>query len=485
MSFVVVATGTVGENRFVDSARSTEGSKVELILVPGSSQLANAVNSAIESSTGQLVAIVSASDRLMPGAITSIETELLSSPGIGVLYGDDIEHGTVVLRPEFSPERLRCQNYLGGLVGYSREILAEVGALREDLPGAELYDLVLRATRSAELVSHLATPLIEIAGARPLASVETSVALNSIREVLTQHLAATGGGYVNAVSLLVNDTRRYVVGTPLVSIVIPTRGDSATVRGELRCMVVEAVRSIITVSTYVDIEIIVVVDDVTPPAVRRELDEIAGARVRFVEWSGPFSFSGKMNLGVVHARGEFVLFLNDDIEVISPDWISAMLALAQRPGAGIVGSMLYFEDETIQHAGHAYYRTDVTHIGFHSPRGAKGPSGAFEVEREVNGVTAACALMPRDVFFEVGGFSTLLPGNFNDVDLCLKIAVKGYQAYWTPHAELYHFESQSRDPKVAAYEIERAWGRWEHALWDSTFWPDNPHLTYPVESSAD
>jgi glycosyltransferase involved in cell wall biosynthesis len=246
---------------------------------------------------------------------------------------------------------------------------------------------------------------------------ENAVRLASVGTVLGEHLAATGGGVVDAVGQNgVHQTRRLVQGEPLVSIVIPTRGDTASVRGADRCMVVEAVRSVVELSTYTNVELVVVVDTVAPDHVRDQLREIGGDRLRLIEWDKPFSFSGKMNFGALHAHGEFLLMLNDDVEVITPRWIEPMLALAQLPHAGFAGAMLYFEDETIQHAGHAYYRGDVTHIGLNSERGATGPWGAFELEREVAGVTGACAMIRRSVFIEVGGFSPLLPGNFNDVD---------------------------------------------------------------------
>jgi GT2 family glycosyltransferase len=242
-----------------------------------------------------------------------------------------------------------------------------------------------------------------------------------------------------------------------------------------RVMVVEAVRSIMNISTYRNFEFVFVVDATTPAVVQSELRAMAGERATFVQWLEPFSFSRKVNLGVLQARGEFVLILNDDVELITPDWIESMLALAQLPRAGTVGAMLYFEDDKIQHAGHAYYRLNVTHIGLNSERGAAGPFGGFLVEREVAGNTAACCMMTRELFLKAGGFSTLLPGNFNDVDLCLKISTLGYQSYWTPFAELHHFESKSRDPRVSASEVRTTWGRWEHLLYASDLWPTDPH----------
>jgi len=404
-----------------------------------------------------------------------------------VVYSDAIIGGNLFLKPDFSPERLRCQFYLGDLTMYRQSVVSAIGGARLGVDGAELYDIALRATRTAREVAHVAQPLWKGDGVPLAARWGTPVedTADAVARVLADHLAATGGGTVDAVGDTgVYRTRRVVSGQPLVSIVIPTRGDRALVRGAERCLVVEALRGAVALSTYQNVEFVVVIDQVAPEDVREELRAIAGERLRLVEWTRPFSFSEKMNVGALHARGEFLLMLNDDIEVITPDWIEAMLALAQRPGAGLVGSMLYFEDDTIQHAGHAYYRLDVTHIGLHSERGAAGPWGGFLLEREVEGVTCACAMIRTQVFLEAGGFSTLLPGNFNDVDLCMKVQGLGYQSYWTPHAELYHFESKSRDPGVAKSEIETAWRRWEHLFWISPLWPTDPHELYRRDAVA-
>jgi GT2 family glycosyltransferase len=475
---LVVGTSSADAVRnFLDGRIPAE--RIAIVELPASSTLADGIALSLENCRGSAVAIVGPGDALSPAAVESILAALTDE--VEVVYTDHIAGGETVLKPVFSPERLRGQDYPENLVAYRRTLLANVGEIRRDVAGAERYDLLLRATRIASRVVRIEDALFSM-GPQSVEegwSIEEATRVASTRVVLDDHLRQTGGGIVNTVSASgVNDTRRIVRGSPLVSIIIPTRGDSASIRGIQRCLVVEAVRGVVEDSTYKNVEIIIVLDDVSPPDIRQDLIDLAGNRIRFVNWSKPFSFSGKMNLGALHAQGDYLLLLNDDIEVISPDWIEAMLALAQRPKAGLVGAMLYFEDETIQHAGHAYYRSDVTHIGLNSERGAHGPQNAFLVEREVDGVTAACALVSRAVFLEVGGFSDLLPGNFNDVDLCMKVASRGYQSYWTPHAELYHYESKSRDPRVALYEIQTAWGRWEHLFWESKFWPMDPHTLY-------
>ena len=449
--------------------------------------LASALNAGVAAAAGEYVTFLGVRDTLTPRAVDAVLETVTRSPGTSIFYSDERSLGGShdIMKPVFSPERLRSQFYFGNLTAYRRELIVSLEGIRSGFDGAELYDLALRASVSGGVVEHLREALYSPGSDAGGAWGTGQFPETAIREVLKEHLERTGGGRVESVhSSGVFRTHRPVEGEPLVSIVIPTRGGIAEVRGIERCMVIEAVRSVVELSTYENYEFVIVIDDGAPESVYSDLRTLAGDRLTFVQWSQPFSFSAKMNLGVLHASGDYVLLLNDDVEVITPGWIEAMLALAQRPGAGLVGSMLYFEDDTIQHAGHAYYKTDVTHIGLNSERGSVGPGGGFLVEREVDGVTAACAMVSREVFLEAGGFSTLLPGNFNDVDLCMKVSVLGYQSIWTPYAELYHFESKSRDPRVAAYEIRTAWGRWEHRFYDSDYWPDDPHILYKREEQS-
>lgn len=376
------------------------------------------------------------------------------------------------LRTDYCSERIRSQDYLGPVVFYSSELLLSaleiVGEVEEDFA----FALALEASFQAKLVGHLSAPLyFEMSEKRNLTPVESDIRKKTVQAHLNRH----GGGLVE--SVLPSGTvksRRIPTGEPLISIVMPTRGIYSEIDGKKTCFVVDAVRSILEKSLYREFEIVIVADAVAEPAVLAQLNDIAKDRLRLVTWEKPFNFSEKMNFGVLHAQGEFVLLLNDDVEVISPEWLGEMLALAQLPNAGMVGAMLYYDDDTIQHAGHAYYQGSPTHIGLGLPRGASGPGDAFLVDRRVSGVTAACALMPLEVFKEVGGFTALLPGNFNDVDLCLKVGWRGYDIYWTPRAELYHFESKTRDAHVHYYEFDVIERRWGLRLDDQRFWRGHP-----------
>jgi GT2 family glycosyltransferase len=254
--------------------------------------------------------------------------------------------------------------------------------------------------------------------------------------------------------------RRRVSGLPLVSIVIPTRGSSGDVWGEDRVFVTEAVRSVLEKSSYQNLEFVVVYDLPTPEHVIDELADLCGDRLVAVPFDQPFNFSTKVNLGFAHATGEFLLILNDDVEVIDSDWIETMLALAQEPDVGLVGARLLFSDRTVQHAGHHYDNGDAYHIHYGAEADDSGYFGSLVVQRETSGVTGACMMLRREVYAEVGGMTPLLPGSFNDVDFCLKVHQAGYRILWTPWASLYHFESKSRDPRVTPAEVEYIRSRW-------------------------
>jgi len=444
--------------------------------LPSEPTLTAAVDAVLERGDIDWLTVATLDGQLSDTALEELSTAVeLEKPD--VIYSNEStgwgRDGRVLFKPDLSPERLRSQYYLGDFVFYRAGFLRDSGGLDASLPGAELYDLALRASRSDAKFVHVRETLFHRpTDALPIGALVGPDALNSAAQALSAHLDATGGGVVNSVTASgVHATNRPVHGSPLVSIVIPTRGSLGNVRGKERSLVVDCIRSIVEKSTYGNYELIVVIDTVADPAVVDEIVKLAGDRLRLVWWDLPFNFSAKMNRGVFESQGEYVLFLNDDTEVISPGWIEPMLSLVQLPGGGMSGGMLYFEDESIQHAGHIYEAGDAGHVGVNDMRGARGPAGSYLVEREVSGVTAACSMMPRKVFDEVGGFSLLLPGNFNDVDLCMKVNQLGYTIYWTPRSELYHYESKTRVSRVARYEVETAWGRWEWKLDDATYWP--------------
>ena len=242
----------------------------------------------------------------------------------------------------------------------------------------------------------------------------------------------------------------------LVSAIVPSVGTGGDVLGRRRTFVVESVRSVLATAN-VDIEVIVVAGREMPSAVTDELLQL-GRQVRIVDYGEAFNFSAVVNLGAAHATGDHLLLLNDDTEVISAGWLTKMLDACGR-GVGAVGAKLLFEDGTLQHAGHTY-RTALGHVGFGLPGDSAGRNGLLLRRREVAGVTAACMLTPYSVFDAVGGFTTGLPGNYNDVDYCMKLRVAGWSSVYEPEAVLYHFESKSRVAGIKPEEIELIQRRW-------------------------
>lgn len=378
-------------------------------------------------------------------------------PDTEVLYADSLSSVATISRPQFSHVRLLGHDYLGPVVVMQTETVRQLGGFADVGCGAELFDLVLRASDAGRVIridpKVYATELALHADA----SVGDYAVGEVVRAYLErQHIAAV----VEPIGPNLRNIQFQVAGDPLVSILIPTRGGSAEIGGEDRVLVVEAVRGIIERSTYTHVEFVIIADAETPDSVIEQLEALCGSRLRLVLWDAEFNFSAKMNRGATVARGDYLLLLNDDVEVVSPGWIEAMLGLAQLPSVGMVGAELYFEDSTLQHAGQVYTGGVAGHAAFGWNGGRDDALGTLKVDHEVSGVTAACALISRDLYFEVGGFTPELPGNYNDVDLNLKVRESGRSAVLAMGAKLYHFESKSRDPQVLESDLATLQGRW-------------------------
>jgi len=227
------------------------------------------------------------------------------------------------------------------------------------------------------------------------------------------------------------------------------------------------VRSVLA-TAQVDVEVIVVAGREMPAGVAEQLRDL-GSRVRLVDYQRAFNFSAVVNLGAAHAVGEHLLLLNDDTEVVSDDWLTKMVEACGN-GVGAVGAKLLFEDGTLQHAGHTY-RTAAGHVGFGLAGDATGRNGLLLRRREVAGVTAACMLTPYSVFDAVGGFTETLPGNYNDVDYCMKLRAAGWTIVYEPAAVLYHYESRSRVAGIKPEDVEVIQRRWLTHLRDDPFTP--------------
>jgi GT2 family glycosyltransferase len=435
------------------------------VVAPAPAPTTAAEGAALLASAGTpYLALLRPGARLAPGATGAIEGAAAEHPDAEILVGDSRRtNGVPTLAPAYSVFRLREIDDLGPVVVVRVEALRARGGFRASGDGAQLLDLVL-GTDPAKVVRvphdlGIGEPVDLPAGDAAAAAVSV-VEASLAREGADATVHAVDG---------VREVDYRPKGEPLVSIIVPTRGSADRVAGHDRTFVVEAVRGIVERTTWPHYELIVVADDPTPQSVIDELDAVAGDRLRLVRWSEPFNFSAKMNRGASIARGDHLLMLNDDVELLTPDWLERLLGLAQQPGVGLVGTALYFEDGSIQHLGHRYVRGNAGHVGFGLMPGALVNPAQLAATREVSGVTAACALVPTTLFHEVGGFSDEFAGNYNDVDLAQKIGERGLHILVSGRVRLYHFESRTRDAKVLPHEMQRLHARWGRRLQEDRF----------------
>lgn len=467
----------------LDDAAATDP-RVRVVLRGENGGIVAASNDGIAAATGEWIVLLDHDDLVTRHALERVAAAIESDPEIDYLYSDEDQlapNGDLVnafYKPDWSPERLRAQNYCCHLSTIRASLVEEIGGFRPGFDGSQDYDLILRVTERARRVHHipeilyhwrqLPTSTASDIGAKPYA-------IDAGRRAIQEHCDRIGldATVETKEPLGTYRVRRRLADPPLVSVVIPTRGSSGRIWGVERCLVVEAVRSLVERGTYDNLEFVVVADRSTPESAISALRRVAGERLRLVWFDEAFNFSAKVNLGRVHASGELLLLLNDDVELVAPDAIAVMAALALDPDVGSVGAKLLFSDGTLQHGGHVY-NGDPYHIFFKGSSEDPGPFSMLSIERECIGVTAAALMIRPEVFDEVGGFSVDFDNNFNDVDFALKLQEAGYHAVWSPFAVLYHFESVTRDPAVTSHEYDLLHRRWSHRLDGDRY--SNPNL---------
>ena len=452
--------------------QAASDARIRLVERSENGHIVRATNDGVDAARGDFLAFVDHDDLLEANALKAMARHIAAHEDVDYLYSDEDKadaDGTLhseFRKPAWSPERLRGQMYTSHLSVMRTSLVREVGALRAGYDGSQDHDLALRVSERARRVVHVPQVLYHwraIAGsaaadidAKPYATIAGQRAVQDQLDRLGIKGRVEQG----------REAGRYVIQRDLdpavkVSIIIPTLGGSALVFGERRVLVEETVRTALARTEHDDVEIVVVHDEPTPDDVLERLREIAGDKLVLEEFTKPFNFSEKCNVGALRATGERLVFLNDDVEVISDRWLENLVGPLDEPDVGLSGAKLYFSDSSIQHAGHGYWGKHYHHPFRFRTREESGPFGELVVNREVTGVTAACAAIRRDVFFQIGGFTEALPSNFNDVDFCYKVGHHGYRTVWVANCELFHFESQTRDGTVRPWErhfVVRRWG---------------------------
>jgi glycosyltransferase involved in cell wall biosynthesis len=432
-----------------------------------------ASNDAITAARGEFIALLDHDDLLTPDALEVMARAIDEGPEVDFLYSDENkinEHGSyqdLFRKPDWSPERLRNQMYTGHLSVLRTALVREVGGFRSQFEGSQDWDLALRISEKARRIVHIRQVLYHwriIPGSAAGDAVAKPYAVEAGGRAVQAHLDRLGirgrvelSPYPGALRI-----HREMPRERRVSIVIPTRGSSGMVWGETRTFVVEAIRSALSRTSFTNLEVVVVYDLDTPPHV---LDEVRGlvpaGDLVLVAFAKPFNFSEKCNVGVLASSGDVIVLLNDDVQIRSDEWLTDLVAPLEEPDVGMTGARLLFDDGTVQHAGHVYFEGNLRHVHYGERGDVPGIFHSLTINRECSGVTAACAAMRRAVFDEVGGLTEILPVNFNDVDLSLKVRHQGYRIVWMAHAEAYHFESRTRSREVNPFEPETIESRWD------------------------
>lgn len=377
--------------------------------------------------------------------------------------GNSIDHMiTLHFKPDFAPDNLLANNYICHFSVFSRELLESGELFRSQFDGSQDHDMILRLTAKAKHIVHV--PRILYYWRSHKGSVASSIdaktyAIDAAKGAVADHL--TKLGYRN---FEIESTRAFatifrikyeLTSRPLVSIIIPNKDH---VDDLSRC-----VESIINLSTYDNYEIVIVENNSETAEIRTYYEEISRhPRVQVVEYKGDFNYSKINNFGVQYAKGEYLLLLNNDTEVITPDWMEELLMYAMRKDVGVVGAKLYYPDKTIQHAGIVIglgaHRT-AGHTHYRIPEANVGYMGRLCYAQDVTAVTGACMMVSKALYEELGGLDESFTVALNDVDFCLRVREKGLLNIFTPFAELYHYESKSRgsdkkDERALRYQQE-------------------------------
>ncbi len=447
-------------------------------------------NACIDMSSGDFLVLFDHDDLLHPSALFKVMVEICEKDA-DFIYTDETtfkKHPKDAYfphyKPDFSPDLLRSINYICHLTVFSRELLNQTGGFRKECDGSQDYDMILRLTEKAKKIVHI--PEILYFWRAHASSVAGDISskpyvMEAAKRALSDHLQRIGleGEVVDSKVITTYKINYKLKENPTVSIIIPNKDHSTDLS---KCL-----NSIKEKTTYKNYEIIIVENNSTEEETFNYYKEIEKEEnIRVVYWKDGFNYAAICNFGASFAKGEQLLMLNNDIEIITPNWLEELLMYAQRRDVGAVGAKMYFPDDTIQHAGVILGMGGLAgHAHHYLPREASGYVNRAVITQNLSAVTAALMMIPKKVFSEVGGFDEGYKVAFNDVDLCMKIRQKGYLIVFTPYCEAYHYESKSRGSedspeKIKRFnsEVKRFYDKWGENLVDPYY---NPNLDLDTE----
>lgn len=427
--------------------------------------IAENTNRCLEMATGEFVAPFDHDDLLHPCVLYEY-VKVINEKDADYIYCDEatFKNGdvnqmiTMHFKPDYAIDNLRANNYICHFSMFDKKLLEGTELYRTKFDGSQDHDMILRLTDKARNVVHV--PKLLYYWRQHAGSVSSGVeakpyVVESARGAVADHLRRHGFSNFKITSTRAFETifkiTYEIIGEPKISIIIPNKDHVEDLR---RC-----ITSIIEKSTYDNYEIIVVENNSETREIFAYYEELANnPAVKIITYKGDFNYSAINNLGVSEASGEYVLLLNNDIQIITVNWMEELLMYAQRPDVGAVGAKLYYPDKTIQHAGVVIglgaHRT-AGHVHYRQKRENLGYMGRLCYAQNMSAVTGACLLVKKALYEEAGGLDESFAVSLNDVDFCLKLRRMGYLNVFTPFAEAYHYESASRGSDMTGEAAQR------------------------------
>jgi O-antigen biosynthesis protein len=446
---------------------AADDARVKALTLEPNGGISAATNRALAAASGEFIVLLDHDDALDRQALAEIAAVIATEDEVDVIYSDEDKLDEIDrpnqphMKPDWDPDLLLSYPYLGHVTVIRHELLKRIGGFRSEMDGSQDFDVMLRATEHARRVVHIPKVLYHwrvVAGSAAGDPEAKPWAYAASRRALTDAVERRGidgtvetGPFLGAYHL-----RRQVQGAPTVGVIIPFRDQSA--------MTVACLESLERFPGYPINEVVLVDNGSIEPetrVLREQLRERPFTRV--LEYPGRFNWPAINNLAASTCNSDMLLFLNNDIEATSEGWLHAMVELAQRPEIGAVAPRLNYPDGSLQHAGVVLGVGGIaTHIFNGLPKGHQAYFGWERVVRSYSALSAACMLVRRQVFEEMGGFDEAFPVAFNDVDFCLRLGEAGYRLLYTPHAELTHYESVSRGLSGFSIDFREFLSRW----WD-------------------
>lgn len=423
--------------------------------------IAENTNRALAMAGGEFAGFLDHDDFLAPNALFEIVKALQKEPDAEVFYTDEDkvtangeEHFQPHFKPDFNLDLLRSNNYICHFFVAKRELIEKAGGFREEYEGAQDYDFIFRCVEKAEKIVHIPEILYHWrthSSSTADNPASKMYAFEAGRRAISAHLERSG---VKGIVTHTKDLGFYRVqylleGEPLVSIIIPNKDARETLSACLQ--------SIREKTTYKNYEILIVENNSTTDEIFAYYGELAREEnIRLLRWEKEFNYSAINNFAARKARGEYLLFLNNDVTVITPQWLEELLGVCQRPEVGAAGVKLLYPDNTIQHAGCVIGIGGIAGSMFvDMPAERSGYLHKASIMQDMSAVTAACMMMKKKVFEEAGGFAEELAVAFNDMDLCLRVNQAGHLVVYDPYVQLYHAESKTRGAEDSKEKVRR------------------------------